>query len=96
MKLWKIFQDENNDYDTYDSAVVAAETEIEAQLTHPGAYPEYHFFENGIAMREWNGERELDPFPCWASELKNVKVEYLGEAHSTLQAGVVCASFNAG
>jgi len=31
MKLWLISQTENNGYDTYDSAVVAAETEVEAK-----------------------------------------------------------------
>lgn len=35
MKLWKISQTENNDYDTFDSAVVAAETEQQARETHP-------------------------------------------------------------
>ncbi len=36
MKLWLISQDTNEDYETYDSAVVAAETEEGARLTHPG------------------------------------------------------------
>jgi hypothetical protein len=40
MKLWLISQDVNNNYDTYDSAVVAAETADEAQRTHPGG--EWH------------------------------------------------------
>lgn len=35
MKLWKISQTANDGYDTYDSAVVAAETEDEARLMHP-------------------------------------------------------------
>ena len=35
MNLYKISQDENNDYDTYDSAIVAAETEDAAKRTHP-------------------------------------------------------------
>lgn len=33
MKLWLISQGENRDYDTYDSAVVAAETEDGARRT---------------------------------------------------------------
>jgi hypothetical protein len=36
MKLWLISQDENRGYDTYDSAVVAAETEGLAREVHPG------------------------------------------------------------
>ena len=35
MKLWIISQDVNNDYDTFDSAVVAAETEEEARNINP-------------------------------------------------------------
>ncbi len=37
MKLWFIWQTANDGYDTYDSAVVAAETEDEARGTNPGA-----------------------------------------------------------
>jgi hypothetical protein len=36
MKLWVIKQTENNSYDTYDSAVVAAETEDEAKRVKVG------------------------------------------------------------
>ena len=36
MKLYLISQDVNNDYDTYDSAVVAAESEEEARRIVPG------------------------------------------------------------
>jgi len=35
MKLWVISQKVNNDYDTYDSAVVAAETMEDARRIHP-------------------------------------------------------------
>lgn len=35
MKLYKIWQTVNIDYDTYDSAVVAAETPEDAQRIHP-------------------------------------------------------------
>ena len=36
VKLWLISQDENSTWDTYDSAVVAAETEDLARKVHPG------------------------------------------------------------
>lgn len=36
MKLWRIYQDVNNDYDTYDSAVVAAPDMDAARAMHPG------------------------------------------------------------
>jgi hypothetical protein len=35
MKLWLISQTGNDDYDTYDSAVVAAESEDDARNVHP-------------------------------------------------------------
>lgn len=36
MKLWKIEQTDAHGWDTYDSAVVAAETEDAAKAIHPG------------------------------------------------------------
>lgn len=36
MNLYLLTQAKNTDYDTYDSCVVAAETEQEAILIHPG------------------------------------------------------------
>ena len=36
MKLFHISQSQNHDYDTYDSAVVAAESEDEARNITPG------------------------------------------------------------
>ncbi len=38
MKLWLISQGVNGGYDTYDSAVVAAETEEHARKTSPAAW----------------------------------------------------------
>lgn len=40
MNLYLISQKENNDWDTFDSAVVCATTEIAAQKIHPGGYDE--------------------------------------------------------
>ena len=37
MNLYLITQSENNDYDTYDSVIVAASTEDVARNTHPSA-----------------------------------------------------------
>lgn len=37
MKLWKIWQDVNDNYNTFDSAVVAARTEHEARNTPVGS-----------------------------------------------------------
>jgi hypothetical protein len=36
LKLWKIYQTVNNDWDTFQAAVVAAPTEDIARTIHPG------------------------------------------------------------
>jgi len=38
MNLYLLTQESNNDYDTFDSCIVASETEEEARLTHPNNY----------------------------------------------------------
>lgn len=38
LNLYLIYQDVNNDFDTYDSAVVAAENEDDARSIHPSGY----------------------------------------------------------
>lgn len=48
MKLWLISQDENSGYDTFDSAVVAAETEDAARVTMPSECEEF-----GKAYSAW-------------------------------------------
>jgi hypothetical protein len=78
MKLWLISQDENSGYDTYDSAIVAAETEDVARNTHPG------------------GGNWSETFGSWASKPDLVKVRLIGDAVPGIEAGVWCASFNAG
>lgn len=43
VKLWKISQSVNNDYDTFDSAVVSAETPDDARQMHPRGWTESDF-----------------------------------------------------
>ena len=82
MKLWKISQCVNDDYDTFDSAVVAAETEDEAKHMHPSAKTDGG---SGVPDATWG----------WAPPDRRT-VEYIGEAKAGTQKDVVCASFNAG
>lgn len=80
IKLFKISQDVNTDYDTYSDAIVCAKNEKEAQGIHP-------------LRSEWDGKiRELD---VWCA-IEDVKVEYIGKAKKGLKKGVICASFHAG
>lgn len=41
MKLWLVSQSENSDYDSYDSMVVAAETEDAARNTMPSQHESF-------------------------------------------------------
>ena len=93
MKLWRIAQSENNNYDTYDSAVVAAETEEDARNTYPGDYDvKWH----GTKWL-WHLEdgRILDHSAGSWTIPAHVSVEFLSDGYAG-KAGVVCASFNAG
>ena len=81
MKLYKISQNVNEQYDTYDSAVVCADSEEEARNTHPSGDNED--FDDDYLFSMW-------------SRPSQVKVEYIGEADVNLKKGVVVSSFNAG
>ena len=98
--LWKLSQDENNDYDTYDSAVVVASDPVSASMTHPARYsdsgePMYYFDRVGDCWREYlDASASLRHGWCRPND---VKVVCLGEAASFLNDGdVVCSSYNAG
>lgn len=82
MKLWKISQKVNNDYDTYSDAVVAAETAQEASMIHPSDDHE-----------NWDGIAE--EYTGWC-DVEDVKTELLGTAVKGTKKGVICASFHAG
>lgn len=82
MKLFLISQKQNNGYDTYDSAVVAARNAEDASFTSPS---------NGKRITDWSYEDGQ-----WCNSVIHVTVEYLGEAAEGTSAGVICASFKAG
>lgn len=96
MKLYKISQNVNNGYDTYDDAIVCAENEHEARKINPSEYYElgddnmwYFLYHDGSKRSE--GEQTNS----WSS-VDDVQVEYLGEAKEGLKVGVIVSSFNAG
>ena len=106
--LWKICQNENNDYDTYSDAIVVASDEESARNTHPiGSWtvePEkeinlrsrassYTWSETGGWLYE-DGKPVYDS--SWTSPA-HVKAILVGEALPGMIDGhVVCASFHAG
>ena len=98
--LWKLSQDENNSYDTYDSAVVVAPDRMSASMVHPARYSD-----DGTAIYRWDRSQDawvddhLDYLVVetgWCDP-SNVTVICVGKAADHLKAGdVVCSSYNAG
>ena len=80
MNLYLISQKENDDYDTYDSAVVCAESAEAASMTRPSG-------------SDWDGKSKQ--YDDWCAATK-VSVKLIGVAVDGSTPGVVCASFNAG
>jgi hypothetical protein len=102
MKLWLISQDQNGGYDTYDSAVVAADNEIDAAHTHPAM----RMFEGGPVVlwsteaKMWVGHRQdgstyAASFGDWVAP-DAITVHYIGEAAEDIGRGCITSSFNAG
>jgi len=85
MNLYLLKQNVNNDWDTYDSVVVAAETEDEAQKIHPRDY-----------LHNPNWYKSINDYSSWAFKLEDVEVIFLGVAKEGTESGVILASFNAG
>ena len=93
MKLYLISQIVNKGYDTYDSAVVAAESEQGARTTHPDAWDLVYGEDYWISPY---GEKSDEDPSVWVKHPSEVSVKYLGEAAEGTQSGVILASFNAG
>jgi hypothetical protein len=96
MNLYLISQAENTDYDSYDSAVVAAVSEEEARNMSPDydSNKSWNPPGKGIFM-DWAAAK-ASPFKDWATSPANVEVRLLGVAAPGVERGVICASFNAG
>lgn len=87
MKIQRISQEKNDTWDTYDSAVVFAETEQDARMTHPNGYQK-------TGDLDWGGN-EMS-YGSWC-DAEDVKVEYLGTTDRVVpNKTVICSSFNAG
>ena len=83
LKLYLITQGKRTGYDTYDSAVVAAENAEIAANIHPS---------DGAPLNEYDHEYD----GTWVTDASQVTVTLIGTAAKNVQAGVICASFNAG
>lgn len=85
MNLYLISQTTNDDYDTYDSAVVVAANEEDARHIHPSPH-----------INRFDPDNLFD-YHAWAHP-KYVTATWLATTNEpTLEAGnVICSSFNAG
>lgn len=99
MNIYKISQDINNGYDSYDSAIVCAENEDDARTIHPSEYVThnknglwYGTYTNGGEYETENGRNSWVKF----NELDKIKVEYIGVACENIKRGIILSSFNAG
>ena len=93
LNLYLLTQYENDNYDTYDSCVVAAYNKEEAVKIHP--YKEY--YENYIYCPELDDEYELWNSRTWVSSPDKVTCELIGIATKGIAPNsVICSSFNAG
>jgi hypothetical protein len=80
MNIYKIYQTENQNYDTYDECVVCAIDEDDAKSIHP----------SGNDLKDCEYHRD------WLSDKSLIFCKYIGIADPSIKRGVICASFNAG
>jgi len=88
MNLYKIWQDVNNHFDTWDSAVVAAESAIEARKINPRRSAPIDWYKADLSSDGWK-------YDGWAP-LSDIKVKFLGKASKKIKKGIIVRSFNAG
>jgi hypothetical protein len=96
LNLYLISQDVNNNWDTYDSAVVAAASEEEARLIYPNNWAEDIIKWNGSKWFRYLDDGRVHEYSSgsWTSP-DNVSVQFLAAGYEG-PAGTVLASFNAG
>jgi len=107
MNLYKLSQDINNNYNTYDSCVVAAPDEETARFIHPSEFVTHHregtwygtYDDNEHTRKKGCNGREYETQSnTWVGggQLDKIRIECIGKADESLATGVICASFNAG
>jgi hypothetical protein len=92
LNIYEISQDINDDYDTYDHAVVVAASEEDARKMFPGSP------DGTLAIFNYgDGTQEQEKVDRTWAEPQYVSVEYVGVAADKYTTPcVICASFNAG
>ena len=95
MNIYLISQDINREYDTFNAAVVAAESEQDARTIHPSNYTTHHNNNKWMGTYTKGGEYE-EGDDCWIpfSDIDKLKVKLIGTTNE--ERGVILSSFNAG
>ena len=100
MKIYKISQKVNNNYDTYDSAIVCAENEEDAKTIYPSEFytRSYYNYKKKCFMDYYANTNDTFEISSssWTNNLKCIEVKYLGEANEKIKRGVILSSFNGG
>lgn len=103
MNIYKISQNINNGWDTYDSAIVCAESEEDARKIHPSKYVTHE--RDGIWYGTFSGGKDIgkeyEHENCGSTWVRNtnldkIKVEFIGKANENIKRGLILGSFNAG
>lgn len=85
MNLYLIEKTDQFDFDSYESAVVAAPGPDEARRTDPGSGSQL------ITENDWNRVAS-----SWCNNISYVTADYLGVATEGVEQGVILAKFNPG
>jgi len=95
MKLYLLSQDIVDDYDTFDSVVVAAHSPEDARTIHPSEHVTHVSNGKWMAGKSKDVEFEVNQDE-WVdySSIEHIQTVYLGE--TDMRRGVILASFNAG
>ena len=100
LNLYLISQNVNNDYDTFDSAVVAARDEEDARSIHPIRTKRDGCYLPAVTPTAKEAEEEEEENgpsddKTWTTR-ENVEVRFLGIGSPDVKRGAICASYNAG
>ena len=97
MNIYKVEQQLNNGYDTYDSFVCIAATEQEARETYPSQFITHHKDGDWYGTYTEGGEyKQIGSDWVEFGEIDQIKITLIGVANAEQTKGVVIASFNAG
>ena len=98
MNIYLVSQSISNGYDTYDSMVVAAESEEDARTIHPSDFVTHVSGDKWMGTYYHSGEEYAigrDEWPEY-SQREEFDVSLIGAADIDVERGPICTSYNAG